>query len=194
MFGSKFRVVALPVAAVGALALVGLAAGQANAETIASGTGTFTVPLSVETALAHSGVVVVSSGAASSSYDNTTKTFTVVYTATGGDADVSNFDGTVDYSGSVKVVNVFNGKSVTLSTLQLDLLDDQIDLTAEGTASPYLDLAGTQSAAINGASQSVSASELDLDAAGADSLNKALGTCAFSAGTDFGSFTTTYSS
>lgn len=194
MFGSKFRVVALPVVAVGALALVGVTAGQANAETIASGTGTFTVPLSVETTLAHSGVVVVASDAASSSYDNTTKTFTVVYTATGGDADVSNFDGTVDYSGGTKVVNVVNGKSVTLSALQLDLLDGQVDLTANGAANPYLDLGGTQSAAINGVSQSFSSSELTLDSAGADYLNKALGTRAFRSGTDFGSFTTTYSS
>ena len=193
MFGSTFRVLALPVVAVGALALLGVTAGQASAETIASGTGTFTVPLSVETTLARAGVVVVASGDASSSYDNTTKTFTTVYNATGGNADVTNFDGTVDYSGGVKVVNVYNGKTATLGALQFDVLDDQIDLTANGTANPYLDLGGTQSAAINGTSQSISASELSLDAAGASYLNTALGTCAFTAGTDFGSFTTTYS-
>ncbi|HEY4454587.1 MAG TPA: hypothetical protein VGN81_09790 [Pseudonocardiaceae bacterium] len=194
MFGSKFRVLALPAVALGALALVGVTAAPAGAETIASGTGTFTVPLSVETALARAGVVVTASGDASASYDNTTKTFTVVYTATGGNADVNNFDGTVDYAGGVKVLNIHNGRTATLSGLEFDVLDDQIVLSANGTANPYLDLAGTQGATINGASQTISASDLTLDAAGADYLNTALGTCAFTAGTDFGSFTTTYSS
>ena len=190
MFGSKFRVLALPVVAVGALALLGVTAGQADAETIASGTGTFTVPLSVETTLAKAGVIVEASGDASSSYDSASKTFTVTFTATGGNADVSNFDGTVDYAGGVQVVNVHNGRSVTLDSLAFDLLDDQIDLA--GTA--YLDLGGTQSAAIHGTSQTFSASSLTVDAAGASALNTALGTCAFTAGTEFGSFTTTYSS
>ncbi len=152
MFGSKFRVLALPVVAVGALALLGVTAGQADAETIASGTGTFSVPLSVETTLAKAGVVVEASG--------------------------------------VQVVNVHNGRSVTLGSLAFDLLDDQIDLA--GTA--YLDLGGTQSAAIHGTSQTFSASSLTVDAAGASALNTALGTCAFTTGTEFGSFTTTYSS
>ena len=95
----------------------------------------------------------------------------------------------------MKVVNTVTGKSVSLGGLQFDLLDDQIDFApADLGSTVFLDLGGTQSASINGTTQTYRASSLDIDSAGASYLDSALGTAAFTAGTQFGGFSTTYSS
>ena len=186
------RFLALPVAALGAVALTGIVAGTASATTDLSGSVTLTVNASFITALASHGIVFVPNGYSSISYAD--GAVAVTYAATGGDADISTFAGTISYSGGICGFDLKNGKHVELSSLLFDLGDTQFDgqSSTSGGEVPLLDLAGTQAANINGTTETYSASELTIDQAGADYLNSALGTTAFTAGENVGSFGATW--
>jgi hypothetical protein len=181
------------VALAGAVALAVTTATTANAVTIASGTGTLTVNQSYLLNLAKQGVIAVPTQAQSVTYNSTSQTVTVVYTANGGDADVNSFSGEVDYNGGLTFLNAENGKHVCLNGLNFQLFFDQFDGTAtDGTNVSVLDTAGHRTASVSGSTQTFSASDLAIDSAGASYLNTALGTGAFHAGDQVGSFTTSY--
>jgi hypothetical protein len=190
----KPRTWAVSVGVVGAVALFGIGAGTANAVDIASGTGTITVSAAYLAKLAQSFVIPVPNGAQSYTIDPNAKTVSAVFAATGGDADLNNFAGTVAYSGGLTFVNVVNGKQAKLSSLTFDLFNDQVDVTpAGGSPVDLWDAAGDRTAAINGTSQTFTASDLAVSADGAAYLNSALGTHVFHAGDQIGGFGTTYS-
>jgi hypothetical protein len=191
MRGLTKRAVALPAAALGALALVGLGSGAAHAA-VASGSVTLTVSGSFVAQLAKAGVVLVPENAASVTYTSGTNTVAITYTATGGDATLVDFAGTISYSGSILGFSC-RGKTVNLTGLLFDLTDAQFDgQTATSGETPLVDLAGSQSGNINGATQTYSSTDLQIDAAGAALLDSALGTKAFTAGQSVGSFSTTW--
>jgi hypothetical protein len=186
------RILALPVAALSAVALTGLVAGTASASTVTSGSVTLTVNASFITALAEHGIVFVPNGYSSISYAN--GAVSVTYTATSGDADISTFSGTVSYSGGICGFDLKNGKHVDLSSLLFDLGDTQFDgqTSASGGEVPLVDLAGSQSGNISGTTETYAATDLTLDAAGAAYLDSALGTKALTGGEDVGSFSATW--
>lgn len=193
MFGSRSRAVAVAVAVAGAVALAVTTATTANAVTITSGTGTLTVNQSYLLTLAKQDVIAVPTQAQSVTYSSTTQTVTVVYSANGGDADVTSLSGEVDYSGGLTFFNAENGKHVSLSGLNFQLFFDQFDGTAtDGTNVSVLDTIGNRTATVSGTTQTFSASDLAIDSAGASYLNTTLGTSAFHAGDQVGSFTTSY--
>ena len=189
---SAKRAIVLPVAALSALALTGVVAGTASATTVASGTVTLTVNASFLQQLAKSGVGFVPQNYSAISYAN--GAVSVTYTATSGDADVSTFSGSINYTGGIFGFDCRTGKKVDLNTLIFDLGDTQFDgqSSTSGGEVPLLDLAGTQAANINGTTETYSASGLTIDQAGADYLNSALGTTAFEAGENVGSFGATW--
>jgi hypothetical protein len=193
MFGSRSRVVAASIAVAGAVALALTAAGTANAVTVTGGTGTLTVNDSYLLGLAKQGIVVVPTHTQSVSSNATTKTVTVVYAATGGNADLTAFNGRVLYSGDLTFVNVQNGEHATVSSLNFQVFSDTFAGTAnDGTTTAVLDAKGSRQATSSGATQTFSASDLEIDSTGASFLDTALGTTAFSGGDQVGSFTTSF--
>jgi hypothetical protein len=186
------RAIALPVAALSAVALTGIVAGTANAAAVTGGSVTLNVNDSFLAALAKHGVIVAPHQAASVTHAN--GQVSVTFAATGGDANVSTFSGTISTSGSLCIRDVKTGKGANLSALLFDLTDAQWDgqPSAAVGEEPLVDLAGTQSTTINGTTQTYVASDLTLDAAGATYLDSALHTSAFVSGTDIGSFSATW--
>lgn len=190
---SAKRAIALPMAALSALALTGIAAGTANAAAVTSGSVTLNVNTSFLAALAHYGVGLKPAGY--SSLSGTSSQVSVTFAATGGDANVNTFSGTISTSGSICAFDVRTHKSTQITNLLFDLLDTQFDgqtATSGGVQEPLVDLAGTQSGTITGTTETYSASDLTLDAVGAADLNAALGTTAFVSGEDVGSFSATW--
>jgi hypothetical protein len=186
----------MSIAGIGVLALVGVGtgAGTANAAGIVSGTGTLTVSQSYLLTLARAHIFVTANSAQSVTYNRTAKTVTVVYSVTGGDANVNTFAGAVQYRGGITLYDWATGKKVQLGSLQFDLFNDQFDGTAsDGTVVNVLDTDGVQAATANGPAQTFTASALTIDAGGASYLDSALGTTAFNAGDQVGSFATSYS-
>lgn len=186
------RAVALPVAALSAVALTGIVAGTAHAAAVTSGSVTLSINTTFLQSLAKHGVSVSPHQATSVTKAN--GQVSVTFAATGGDANISTFSGTIATSGSLCIRDVKTGRGVNLSSLLFDLTDAQWDgqpSVAVGEQ-PLVDLAGTQSGNINGTTQTYVATDLTLDAAGAAYLDSALHTSAFVAGTDIGSFSATW--
>jgi hypothetical protein len=192
MRNSAKRAIALPVAALSAVALTGIVAGTASATTVTSGSVTLNVNATFLEALAKYGVVLAPSGYSSTSA--TSSQVSVTYAVTGGDADVSTYSGSLTASGGICAFDARTKKSTEISTLLFDLGDAQFDgqTATSGGEEPLVDLAGTQSGNISGTTETYVASDLTLDAAGAADLNAALGTTAFASGEDVGSFSASW--
>lgn len=186
------RAIALPAALLSAVALTGVVAGTADAAVVSSGSVTLSVNASFVSQLAKHGIGLLPQDYSSISCAN--GQVSITYAATGGDADISTFSGSVSYAGAILGFDVKNGKSVNLGSLLFDLSNDQFDgqTATSGGEVPLLDLGGTQAGNINGSTETYSASDLTLDQAGADYVNSALGTTAFVSGESVGSFSTTW--
>jgi len=186
------RAIALPVAALSAVALTGVVAGTANAAAVTSGSVTLSINTSFLKTLVQHGVVVAPHHASSVTTAN--GQVSVTFAATGGDANISTFSGTISTSGSICVMDARTHKAVDLSALLFDVGDAQFDAQPSAAVgeTPLVDLAGTQSGNINGTTNTYVASDLTLDAVGAADLNAALGTTAFVSGEDVGSFSATW--
>ena len=186
------RAIVLPVAAFSAVALTGIVAGTASAASVTSGSVTVSVDNTFLAALAKHGVLVNEHGATSVADAN--GQLSVTFAATGGDANVSTFSGTISDSGTICVTDVRTRKSVDLSALLFDLGDAQFDGQPSAAVGevPLVDLAGTQTGNINGTTQTYAATDLTLDAAGAAYLNSALNTTVFTSGEDVGSFSASW--
>jgi hypothetical protein len=198
MLRSLSRFLVLPLAVASTAAVVPAIAGQASAATsIVSGTGTFTVPITPPTSFtsqsARAGIAVYFAVPASEvTFDGTTATFT--YTVTGGDAQVSDLSGSVAYGSSLEFSDIKTGKSVTFSSLRLDMSNAQFDGTSSvnGSPQPIFDTTGNVVTSQTQAAQTYSADSLQIDATAASYLNTVLKTRFFKAGQVVGSFSTSY--
>jgi hypothetical protein len=186
------RAIALPLAALSAVALTGVVASTASAATVTSGSVTLTVNASFLAGLAKSGIGFVPQNYTSISYAN--GAVTVTFAASGGDASITSEAGQVDYTGGIIGFDLCKRTSVDLNTLVFDLSYGAFfgETSTSGGEVQLLDLAGSQQITTDGTNNTYAASDLVLDQAGADYLNSALGTTAFSGGMDVGSFTTTW--
>jgi hypothetical protein len=187
------RAVATVSAALGAAGLVALTPVAAQAA-VGSGTVSLTASAAFISQLAHSGVALVPQNAASVTY-NSDGSVTVVYNATGGDANIKNTAGTISYSGAVLGFSVNRGgiHYTNISSLIFDLSGGVLygeNPTSGETA--LVDLAGQESGLVNGSAQTYSSTDLVIDPAGAALLDSALNTTAFSGGQDVGTFSTTW--
>jgi hypothetical protein len=186
------RLLAVPTVAVGIAAGVTVAAPAAFAQTDTGGTVAVTVPFSYIAQLAKAGVKI-QVPASELSVNTSNQTATVTFTVTGGNGDTSTLSGQVNLSGTVDVVAA-NGRVVTLGSLDLNLLNGDIEGTPAGSSTPValLDAAGTVTFT-SGATETYDASELTVDPAGAAYLNSALHRSAFVAGQNVGSLAATWS-
>lgn len=116
---------------------------------------------------------------------------------TGGNGEVSIFTGTVDFGGSLVLINGATGKTVTVTNLRLNLFTAALTGTFPGgtrqTALAYLngDISSGSSAGPP-ATETLSADQLDLSWKAATALNAGLSTTVFKRGTNIGNFTTTF--
>ncbi|MBF9070019.1 hypothetical protein [Streptacidiphilus fuscans] len=166
---------------------------SASAATPASGSLTLTA----STAFAHGAVcdgLFVSVGSpATSSWSGTTGG-TAVLPVTGGDANLTQFVGSAQLGGSLTVVDVATGHSVTFSQLTFDDFAGVFSGVPQGGTAPValLDPSGDLSVSASGGVQTFSASESDLDPAGAAYLDGALHTAFFQGGAAVGALTLSY--
>ena len=185
---SAKRAIALPVAALSAVALSGVVATTASADTV-SGSVSLTVNASFLAQLAAHGIGFVPQHYTSLSY--AAGAATVTFAETSGNAEISTYSGTESYSGGILGFDVRTGQLVDLDTLIFDLGGTTFygESSTSGGETPLLDLAGAQNGYQDGTSETYSATSLTLDQAGAAYLDSALHTTAFAAGTVVGSFT-----
>jgi len=195
MHRSLSRPLALAAGIVGAAALVVGAAGPAAADTVATGgTTTVSVPATTELALLNAGIVIVPLPDASTSYDSTAQAFNVSFPVIGGNGSLTSFTGELDHSGSVVIYDARSNKGTTVSNIKLDFLQSVVtgELTGSTADVPLFDIAGDSTFSVSGSTQTWSATDLDIDPAGASALNKTLHTTFFIAGKKIGGFTTTF--
>lgn len=195
---SLARLLAVPVVAAGiAVGVVGAPAAHAQTLNIdTSGTVALTVPFSFVEQLAEAGIVEFPVPLSELSVDTTNQTVTVTFNVTGGDGDLSVFQGAVDLSGSI-VIGSITGHVVDLGNLQFDVHNGQIDGTPVGTSTPVvlLDLTNnvfaveTNTPAAGTSTDLFNSANVVVDSAGASYLNSALHTSAFQAGQAVGSLT-----
>jgi hypothetical protein len=198
MSRSAVRRVSASIAALGAVvATVFAAAGPAAAaaaDPVTGGTTTLSVSLDVELSLAKAGIVETPLPSASIGYDSTNRAVTESFPVTGGNARVTTFTGELDHSGSLLVVNLCTGRSVTLGSVVFDLFNDQITAVPRGSSSAVVlfDTAGDVTATVDGTTHTFTASDVQVDPAGASYLDSALGTSYFVAGQHAGSFSSVW--
>lgn len=181
------------VVAAGLAAAAVATAAPAQAATVASGTTTFTVPLSFVAAAARSSIVATPDNPATASYDSTAKTFALAFPVTGGNASFATLTGSLTHSGALKVRDTCTHQVVTLTGLTYTVRTGRISaLEPDGATSVTLfDIGGTVQVTL-GNSPSYTATSLTVDPAGASYLDTALGTTFFTAGQQVGSFGTTF--
>jgi len=195
MHRSLSRILAPAAGIAGVAALVLGVAGPAAADTVATGgTTTISVPATTELALLQAGIVAVPLPDATTSYDSTAQAFNIALPVTGGNANLNTFIGQLDHSGSIVVYDARSNKGTTISAIKIDLFNSVVtgELTGSTADVPILDIAGDTSFSVTGATQSLAASELNLDPVGASALNKTLHTTFFIAGKTLGSLSTTF--
>lgn len=196
MRGITKRVMGTAAAAAGAFALVVSGSGAAHASSFVSGSVSVTVTASWYNQLRSHGVILVPQHDASLTYNSAAKTYTVTFTATGGDANLGTGAGSLQLAGGLLGFSC-HGKTVSLGSLEFDMQNAAFDgATSTSGATLLADLGGsidaTSTPATVGNTQVITSSDLDLDAAGAALLDSALGTTAFVAGASIGSFSATW--
>lgn len=190
MRGFTKRIIALTLAGAGATTAMVIGAGAACAATDASGTVTLTLSDSFVTQLALHGVIIVPEGTAaeSASGGNVVLTFSV----TGGDGSLDNYAGSLLTSGSF-VGFSFNGGFINLTALNYNVFNESWDASINGGSdTPVLDLNGNWDATVADPDQSMAATQLTVDPAGAAALDSVLNTDAFVANANVGSFSASW--
>ncbi len=195
-FGRKSRLTALGAGLITAAAVAVSTAGPALANTAdTGGTGALSVPVAVVVGLAHANIVMLPGSPASSSFAHGADTVTMP--VTGGNGEVSNFYGTVDYGGSLVFFNGRSGKTVTIRSIKLNFFTGAITGVFAGTTSETAlgYVGGNMSTSSNPgppATETFSGDAVALSGKAASALNKGLATTVFKRGITIGAFTTTF--
>lgn len=196
--GRRARLMALGTGFLTAASVALSASGPALADTAdTGGTGSLSVPVAVLAGAANANIVVLAVTPGSSSFDPATRTDNFTMPVTGGNGEVGNFYGTVDYGGSLAFFNAKTGKNLVIASLELNFFTGKLTGVLPGgahqTAIAYLN--GTMSSSTSAgppATETFSCDELDLSTKGAAALNSGLGVKVFKHGLDIGAFTTTF--
>ncbi|MFC1417103.1 hypothetical protein [Streptacidiphilus cavernicola] len=189
---NRNKTVSLTVAAAAALAL-GFSVPAFADGTPASGSAVISESNSFVTQSALAGIVSVPLPSATASYSSSTG-LSGTFPVTGGNASLTLAFGSIQLGGSLLLVDARTLKSVTFSRLALDIDTFQITGVPQGssTAVPLLDPAGDITIDVNGAVQTLAASDLDVDPAGATYLDAQLHTSFFTPGQSVGSLTVNF--
>ncbi len=185
--------VGLTGAVVGVLLATGAAAPAIAGTTDSGGTGTIVIRQGYVDVLAKYGIVVLPGNTGTATEVKSGEQITLQ--VSGGDATYIGTVGTLDFAGTLQLVDGITGKSVTLSDPALNY--GTLYLTGEvGTHSVVVaQLGGALNGAANAgppATQTLSASAIYLTYGGAGYLNSALHTTYFKPGQKLGSFAATY--
>jgi hypothetical protein len=189
MTRSAIRILAVSAVAAGAATALIAGAAPASAD-VTGGTSTISIPVATEVAQAQAGIVEIPLSPAQTSYNSSTQSVDETFTATGGDARISVFAGQLQHSGSLLIVDAKTRKSVQLTNIVFDLINDQIEAVPAGSTDPivFFDARGSHVSQRNGNTDTFSATDLQVNADGAAYLNSALGTSYFVAGQHAGSY------
>jgi hypothetical protein len=194
--GRRTRLTALGAGLMTAAAIAISAAGPAVADTAdTGGMAALSIPRAVVVGLGKSTIIMLPGGPGSASYGSGAETFTMP--VTGGTGEVSNFTGIVDMGGKLIVINTKAGKTVNITDIELNLFTGALTgVLPGGTAHTALAfLSGDMSTSSDPgppATETLSATEVDMSGKLASALNTALNTTAFVKGTNMGAFTTTF--
>jgi|SRR5215470_2673497 len=194
-FGRRSRLITLGAGLITAASLAVSASGPALADTTdTGGSGTLVVPVAVVTGLAHANIVVLPGTPATSSFDPVAKVDSITMPVTGGNGEVSNFFGAVQYGGSMVFINGANGKSAVVTSIRLNFFTGALTgILPGGTKHTALAfVSGTMSTSTGTGTETFTTDELDLSGKAAGALNTDLGTKVFIKGTIIGGFTTTF--
>lgn len=194
--GHRTRLTALGAGLISAAAIAVSSAGPAVADTTdTGGSAALSVPRTVVVGLAKSTIIMLPGSPASATYGAGAETFSMP--VTGGTGEVSNFTGIVDLGGKLVVINTKGGHTATITDVELNLFTGALTGVLPGSTShtPLGYLSGDLSTSTDPgppATETVSASEVDMSGKLASALNTALNTKAFVKGTDLGAFTATF--
>ncbi|MFG3051033.1 hypothetical protein ACGFZP_08785 [Kitasatospora sp. NPDC048239] len=139
------------------------------------------------------GLVVIPLPTATPSYDSTSG-FSTSFPVTGGDVNLQGYYGNVQLGGSLLFVNLFTGKSAVFKQLAFSADSWAITGVPVGGTAPValLDPAGTTDITRSGATQTVTAADLRVDAEGAQFVDAKLNTSFFKGGQSVGNFSLTF--
>ncbi|MFF1869419.1 hypothetical protein [Streptomyces sp. CB03911] len=182
-------------AATAVLAVTGLSGAAAADTTPAPASGSVVVHESTsfiqQTAAA--GVVVVPLPAGQPGYDSATG-FSATFPATGGDANLQAYYDKIDLGGGLLFVNLLTGKTAIFKQLAFQADTWKLTGVPLGATAPVnlLDPAGDNQITRTGTTQSLEASDLKVDAQGAQYVDGKLGTTFFQGGQSVGSLSITF--
>ncbi len=168
-------------------------ASAVDPDPVTGGTTTIGVSLSdaVHEALEH--IVVLPIRPATATFDPTRKVLEYKFPVTGGDGSVNTFFGDIKNGGGVRIINTESRRSVKLTNITLTIQDDTVSATPGRSTTPivFFDAVGEHQF-VTSQPESFTASDLQVDAAGASYLDRVLDTDAFVAGQHVGTFATTF--
>jgi hypothetical protein len=181
--------------AAGSLTLaVGAATPAVAGTTDTGGSATVTLTGSVVAGLAKAGIVVLPTGTGTAAASGSRETLTLQ--VTGGNGDYVTATGHLSLGGSLVLIDGGTGRSATLGQLRFSYDSAKIVAVPVGSGQiPLVNVGGALSATTNPGppvSQSFSASDLIVTAAGAHYLDNKLKTKYFKSGADIGEFAATY--
>lgn len=188
------------LAATGAAVVLGItgfssvaaADGTVATTTAPSGSAVITVDQQFLANTALNGIVVLPLPSATA--DDTNNVLTTTFPVTGGVANIPAFNGSVQFGGGLLFVNLNNGKNVAFKQLDFAVRAWNFSGVPDGgtTSVALLDPRGFTQRGRTGTTQTVSATSLQVDAAGAQYLDTALGTTYFTGGQSVGSLALSY--
>ncbi|MFE9428737.1 hypothetical protein ACFYNO_37980 [Kitasatospora sp. NPDC006697] len=184
---------AAALTAVAALSLTALSDSATAATTGPSGSMVIQEDSTFLQNALQNGVVAVALPAASVAYNSSTG-FSGTFPVTGGSGSLPQYYGNITVGGSLLLVDVFTGKTVVFNNLAFDVDDFVITGVPLGSSTPVniFDPLGTVDNTVSNGTQTLTATDLRIDAAGAQYADTALNTKFFVAGQHTGSFAFTY--
>lgn len=175
----------------------GADAAASKSSDITGGTTTLSMSVAQLTQLEASGLNMWQPAApASTGVDPSSGDIDYTFPVTGGDASVTTFYGMQYLAGDLVLSDHNTGKSVRLRELRFNIADDTITAVPSPTHTRmvFFDALGNHqfSGKASAPPETFSASDLQIDAAGASYLDSALGENVVSAGESVGAFSTSF--
>ncbi|MBV2152721.1 hypothetical protein [Kitasatospora sp. SUK 42] len=186
------RLVAAGAAAVLSLTALSGAAAADTAPVTATGNAVINESNTFLQSAAGNGVVIIPLPQATPSYDSTTG-FSASFPVAGASVNLAGYYGNVQLGGSLLFIDFATGKSVTFKQIAFSADDWRVTGVPAGgtTPVPLLKPAGVVRTTKSGTTQTLSASDLKVDANGAQFLDTQLNTTFFTSGQSVGSLSLT---
>ncbi|MGC0317737.1 hypothetical protein [Kitasatospora acidiphila] len=178
---------AAALATAAALALTGLSDSASAATTAPTGSLVIQEDSGFLQNSLQSGIVAIALPNATVNYNAGTG-FSGTFPVTGGSVNLGGYYGAVQLGGSLLVVNATTGRTVDFTNLAFDAATWAVTGMPLGSSTPVnlFDPAGNVVSTKSGTTQNLSADDLEIDPAGAQYADTALGTTFFAGGQHVG--------